>query len=97
MICVLLVSCQPKKTQTAQDASFLISNISDSASKTEVMNDLQQVISAKSVARFFAAVEDYNDTIKHTSLTKGFVHWNKLSHHSFYAAWRLDSNSVWRV
>ena len=73
MICVLLVSCQPKKTQTAQDASFLISNISDSASKTEVMNDLQQVISAKSVAWFFAAVEDYNDTIKRTSLTKGFV------------------------
>lgn len=63
---------EQQPTETAEISSFLISNLADQKSREEVVTILKKYLPEKSVDQFMAAVTDYNETIRHTSLNQGF-------------------------
>lgn len=63
---------EQQPTEAAGTSAFLITNLADSASRDEVANILKKYLPEDNVNRFLEAVEDYNTTIRQTSLTQGF-------------------------
>lgn len=77
-----LTACQSKTPQLDKDSlseqskqqtpKLTLSNLSDTASLDEVTNILKTYLDEQSVNDFIKGVTDYNDTIQHIGLTKGF-------------------------